>query len=191
MVFFCPQKCLFSTLNQYTNSVHIVKDISFLDASHISLNSCFHFSTLSWQCSFQWLSYLRFFIGCTFSACWSNLAGVSFLVLSMYQCTSHLRLAHLGWKGAASWQKWFSSIYIIPNRATSNPALNSTIASDSITSLDSLFQCLNSHTFIKIFLNIFTAPAYAYNFRFCLAWLWNVMIHSSCIFANTFRIFYM
>lgn len=170
---------MFSTLNQYTNSVQIVKGISFPDVSRICLNTtCFHFSTLSWQCSFLWLGYLRFFIGCTFSACWSRLAGVSFLVLSMYRCTSHLHLAHLGWKGAASWQKWFSSMYIIPNRAMTNPALNSTIASNSITCLDSLFQCLNSHTFIKVFLNIFTATAYAYNFRVCLARLWSVIFHS-------------
>lgn len=158
---------------------------------HLSEHLLLSFSTFSYQCSFLPLGYLRFFIGYTFSAHWSHLTGVSFLVLSVYRCTSHLHLVHSGWKGAASWQKYFSSTYIIPNRPMSNPALNSTIASSSITCLDSLFQCLNSHTVIKLFLNIFLAVVYAYNFRVCLAWPWRVIFHSIYVFANTFRIFYM
>lgn len=83
-------------------------------------------------------------------------AGVSFLMLSMYWCTSHLPLANLGWKGAASWQKSFTSMCVILNRALTNPASNST-NSNSTTCLDSLFQGLKSHTFIKLFLDISTA----------------------------------
>lgn len=126
------------------------------------------------------MGFLRFFIGWIFPARWSHLTGVSFLVLSMYWCTSHLHLVHLGCKGAASWQKWFSSTYIIPNRAMSNTALNSIIGSNSITSLDSLFRCLNSYTFVKVFLNIFLAVVYAYNFRVCLARRCSVIFHSIC-----------
>lgn len=82
----------------------------------------------------------------------------------MYRCTSHLPLASLGWKGAASWQKIFSSMCIILNRAMTNPASNST-NKNSTTCLDSLFQSLQSHTFIKVFLNISTAAVCTYKLQ--------------------------